>query len=277
MSRFNAFLFALAISLAFISAGLLHALTQYRPYALSIEGEQHSGGVLESELRSKIQSPVLPNNEHGSSHAETAEGQGTEFWPSVFGYKLKITDSLLVAFTFLLTIFTGLLWQSTDKLWAAGERQLIHLSDTAQQQLRAYINNVSAVISNVGAGKSVEVRVEIKNFGQTPAYNVRHYSQLTLAHFPWTESAMNFAPLSTSTMGPGANSFNLVKSSQMLNEELLIGLLTGRCAYYVEGRVTYVDAFGNERFTNYRLWVGGDRGFPPDSALFSDLHGNDAS
>lgn len=276
MSRFNAFLFALSISLAFISVGLLHALRQYGPYAPSIAAQKNTGRTFGGEHRAKSHSPPL-DKEHASGHNDKAEEEGTEFWPPLLGYRLKITDSLLVAFTFGLTIFTGLLWGSTDKLWSAGERQLSHLSDTAERQLRAYINNVSATVSNVGAGQFVEVRVEIKNFGQTPAYNVRHHSQLTLAHFPWNESAIDSVPLSTSTMGPGANAFNLVRSSQALTEELLIGLLTGRYACYVEGRVTYVDAFGRERFTNYRLWVGGDRGFPPGDALFSDSHGNDAS
>jgi hypothetical protein len=34
--------------------------------------------------------------------------EGTEFWPSLFGYRLKITDTLLVTVTFLLF---ALLWR----------------------------------------------------------------------------------------------------------------------------------------------------------------------
>jgi len=55
---------------------------------------------------------------------ESREQEGTEFWPTLLGYKFKITDSLIALSTLVLTVFTGLLWRSTEKLWTAGERQI---------------------------------------------------------------------------------------------------------------------------------------------------------
>ena len=46
----------------------------------------------------------------------------TEYWPTIFGIKLKITDSLLA-------LFTLGLWISTSKLWKAGERQAAFTQD----------------------------------------------------------------------------------------------------------------------------------------------------
>jgi hypothetical protein len=58
--------------------------------------------------------------------------QGTEFWPPLFGYRLKVTDTLLVTVTFLLFAATFALWWSTRRLVKSGE-------NTAKRQLRAYI------------------------------------------------------------------------------------------------------------------------------------------
>jgi hypothetical protein len=53
-----------------------------------------------------------------TEHRETPPAQvdETEYWPTVFGVKLKITDSLLA-------LFTLGLWISTNQLWKSGERQ----------------------------------------------------------------------------------------------------------------------------------------------------------
>jgi hypothetical protein len=58
--------------------------------------------------------------------------EGTEFWPPLFGYRLKITDTLLVTVTFLLFAATLALWLATRRLVKSGE-------NTAKRQLRAYI------------------------------------------------------------------------------------------------------------------------------------------
>lgn len=39
-------------------------------------------------------------NRKGQSKAEDGSEQGTEFWPPLFGYRLKVTDTLLVSITF---------------------------------------------------------------------------------------------------------------------------------------------------------------------------------
>jgi hypothetical protein len=47
--------------------------------------------------------------------------EGTEFWPPLFGYRLKITDTLLVTVTFLLFAATLALWLATRRLVKSGE------------------------------------------------------------------------------------------------------------------------------------------------------------
>jgi hypothetical protein len=59
-------------------------------------------------------------------------GEGTEFWPPIFGYRLKVTDTLVALFTALLFIATWLLWLATKKLVLGAE-------NTAERQLRAHV------------------------------------------------------------------------------------------------------------------------------------------
>jgi hypothetical protein len=58
--------------------------------------------------------------------------EGTEFWPPLFGYRLKITDTLLVTVTFLLF---ALLWRCGWQLGGSVKSG----ENTAKRQLRAYI------------------------------------------------------------------------------------------------------------------------------------------
>jgi hypothetical protein len=69
-------------------------------------------------------------NSKGKSKAEERSEQGTEFWPPLYGYRLKVTDTLLVGITFLLFLATLALWLATRKLVNGAEK-------TSERQLRA--------------------------------------------------------------------------------------------------------------------------------------------
>jgi hypothetical protein len=90
----------------------------------------------------------------------------------------------------------------------ATEGTLGHMRDTAERQLRAYINNSRAVISNVTTGMIPEVEIEVKNWGQTPAYRVRHTANITLAIFPLNVNIPQPAAPSETTIGPGSIFFS---------------------------------------------------------------------
>jgi hypothetical protein len=67
-----------------------------------------------------------------SEKVDTKQVEGTEFWSPFYGYRVKITDSLLVLFTLLLFFATLALWLSTRRL-------VNNADDTARAQLRAYV------------------------------------------------------------------------------------------------------------------------------------------
>ncbi len=182
---------------------------------------------------------------------------------------IAVGTVFIAIFTVVLGLFTVNLASSTQRLVTGAER-------TERRQLRAYIHNISGIVRDVEAGKKPFFRIEIKNHGQTPAYRVRHTGMYTLAHFPWTDCADLPEAKSVTVMGPTSNSFLALTSDQVLTDEQLNGIKDGSLAIYFEGRVSYDDVFGKPHTTDYRLIVGGERGFPPDEALFSDIHGNEA-
>lgn len=101
---------------------------------------------------------------------------GSEFWPSTFGYRLKVTDSLLVIFNALLFIVTGMLWRSTEKLWKAGERQ-IAVAEKAANAALAALDRPWLVIESANHneydwrhGNILIGTFRIHNYGKAPAF-----------------------------------------------------------------------------------------------------------
>jgi hypothetical protein len=121
-------------------------------------------------------------------------------------------DWSVAFFTFVLCVFTGLLWRSTNKLWLAGERQMDLIQTNAAQQsadmqastkvaqdavtaaretgiaqVRAYVSvtHVEVGFSPLpyvvvdGKGKAPQMQYEmwvdlkVGNFGQTPARRIQ--------------------------------------------------------------------------------------------------------
>ncbi|MER9890036.1 hypothetical protein NKJ48_31120 [Mesorhizobium sp. M0114] len=130
-----------------------------------------------------------------------AEGGGKKDWSESFVEHAP--DWSVAFFTFVLCVFTGLLWRSTNKLWLAGERQMklieanakLQSADmqastkTAQDavavtkeigraQVQAYLSCVSA---KFGAEDTVfRCWAVIKNNGQSPAFSVLVKAQLSV-------------------------------------------------------------------------------------------------
>ena len=193
-------------------------------------------------------------------HAEKPQKQtadhgeeGTEFWPPFFGYRLKVTDTLLVVFTALLFAATIFLYSATRDLVRGAE-------ETARQELRAYMFVESAHLITIGNPKNVAAKVHIKNFGKTPAYKVQHECILRLDLIPPDKPlTVGLHGESKPTLAPGAFLYHMVEGIGTLDAAQQAAFNSKRLAFYVFGQILYKDAFGKERFTNYRfIKTGGD-------------------
>jgi hypothetical protein len=88
----------------------------------------------------------------------------------------------IAIYTLLVAIFTGVLAVSTIGLWVAGERQLKHLADTAERQLRAYVNVKPLGINPFTPEDRIVGHVAFHNTGKVWAKNVENF--IDIKHDP---------------------------------------------------------------------------------------------
>jgi hypothetical protein len=207
-----------------------------------------------NKAEQKSPSPEIPvsksvlgegRNGEGNATKDDREEQGTEFWPPFSGYRLKITDTFVAA-------FTAFLFFATVALYCATRRLVIGAENTAERQLRAYIHvDESTLITEISSkGIDLRVRTEIKNWGQTPAYDIRNASYLAKLPFPMPNDYSVASPtldaIAGGCIGPGQCFYN----DAVLKEAFSHPQHGER--YYAVGIIQYFDTFrGKLRTTKY--------------------------
>jgi hypothetical protein len=167
-------------------------------------------------------------------------------------------DFVTAAATLVVAFFTFTLWRATDRLWDAGERQLDHLNDTAERQLRAYITQVSSTLFDILAVP--KVKIVLKNSGQTPAYDVVIWGMIFIGQFPptedmpWPSDPMVANDKTRSIVGPGETTIGYAMRNPLFDFEK-VAIATGAAALYLYGKATYRDAFGRQRWTKFILFT----------------------
>jgi hypothetical protein len=133
------------------------------------------------------------------------------------------------------------------------------MKDTAERELRAYVCMESARIV-FKKERAPEVHVCVKNFGKTPAYDVRMWIGGATGPYPAPEPlkpAPNELPMGVSVLPPGAKPYTMIWRSDEIPQQVMPILGTKAFTIYVYGRASYRDAFGKQRNTKYRLIFGG--------------------
>lgn len=183
---------------------------------------------------SRIQaSPTKPEGEHGGN-------EGSEFWPSIFGYSVKVTDSLLVLFTFLL-------WLATRGLVKGAE-------DTAQRQLRAYVVGKADIANLREIVNGYVAEIDIQNSGTTPAYDVHCWSEWKMLDDNESRSyVFKLAPKEIKgprfVVNPGIIHTMSVEIKQSDEDRR-----TTQKRLYIWGEIRYRDAFQKNRWSRFRLY-----------------------
>jgi hypothetical protein len=157
-----------------------------------------------------------------------------------------------------------------SKETALATRDSVNLArDNAERQLRAYVFVDSAQVVNViEGGGSPESHVVIKNFGQTPAYDVVNISGIAMDEYPspptlnLTMTDEDFgAEKPAMAMGPSDTSFSVIPSKRPpVPPEIRSAVINGTWVVYVYGEIRYKDVFGRKQWTKYRLMMGGPAG-----------------
>lgn len=252
-----------------------HASYQYQPAA-----KPHIATVALGKKPAKAYEPNC-DNPQGNPDADLC-AQWAAVEQVAESNRLTSLNVRLGIFVALLTALgTGLV------IWTFKETR-----DTSRRELRAYIfpelvgcyeitettkNRIGRETTRktgiVGAG------LAIKNSGQTPAYKVRHITDVCVCKIS-EEAILKIDARNVSgfdsPMPPGGVLHKNLKMSAAPSPEQIAGLKSGNYAIYVYGRIEYQDAFERSRFTEYKFaWAG----WPiPDNMMMNYTQsGNDAS
>jgi hypothetical protein len=196
-----------------------------------------------------------------------------------FGHFLDVHSGAITTLaTIAIAFFTWTLWRSNEKMWIATQQALRHAEETAERQLRAYVH-ISRAGIKFDPPESPEWHLEIKNFGQTPAYEVSQWTHIWITDRPLKEPlpipAADFKT-AKSILAPGNHEImQWTKEPPIPTASLpLIGTPVG--TIYIYGEIKYVDAFKKQRFTKYRLFFG-DSIRAGTCMLMPDSEGNEAT
>jgi len=189
-------------------------------------------------------------------------------------------DLVTAAATIVIALFTFTLWRATDRLWDAGERQLAHLNETAERQLRAYVNIIKIIGRNLDDRHAFTI--EIRNYGQTPAYDVRTEGAIVLTTQTPLEHELALPadpPFigGAGTLAPGAENHIRIEIKPPLSNEELDQVRLGTKAIYIFGRIRYIDAFNHHRQTSFRYLIGGGELISPTGNCAIAREGNEAT
>lgn len=191
----------------------------------------------------------------------------------------------LVYITGALAIFTGLLYSATVSLGKeaketserqAGEmekslavakesadaatRTVETMESTAERQLRAYVFATSDEPMTKDSNGALCATITIKNYGQTPAHEVRCAVLIGLYKYPLDER-LDEPDYVGASKSPLSNSVPIKQFPTLprpLNSLEIEAILAKKSAIFVWGEIAYVDIFKKDRRTKFRLYSIGD-------------------
>jgi hypothetical protein len=172
--------------------------------------------------------------------------------PDKSGWVVAGMTALLALGTGVLAFFTYRLWRSTSNLVREGHQ-------TARRELRAYVfpSQFEKLVPRIGdvVFASTEVSILIHNFGKTPAYQLRVAAKAEISmSMEHLERVADMGPV-LGHLAPGAThatTVSIVPAIPPAGSGLEAD--TAKTTLYVHGRITYIDAFGVQRYTTFRQW-----------------------
>ena len=121
--------------------------------------------------------------------------------------------------------------------------------NVAQRQLRAYLLPDSSLIPRVDLSV---LEIKIKNFGQTPAYNVTTWwdAKVVGAKDVENDELFRFQETTRASVDTGPN--GILPLGKEIDETVIFELNGGK-VFVAWGSVKYRDTFGRCQFTTFRL------------------------
>jgi hypothetical protein len=233
-----------------------------------LEIQKNNPGDAQSDRQPLTRIPqAIPEGAEGKreSYPDERTEQGNEFWPPFYGYRLKVTDTLLVFVTFLLFVSTYALWRSTRRLVKGAQV-------TAERQLRAYVHVKDVVISEMNSGYDPNIHVVLKNYGQTPArqiINTFKCRPMAQPNEPAFKLLEDVETVELPDLAPGQIIHSAFTIPHNWWSDLKPHISNKTTTFYVFGRIDYRDIFSKDvRVTEYRFYlIIGATGIPNEQSL----------
>ncbi len=173
-----------------------------------------------------------------------------------------------IGFNALLALFSGLLWR-------VSRRQ----SQIAKASQRAYVYVKIEKVEGIDIGERPHFSFVVRNFGNSPAYRMRHQTTWSFAPFPMAETyqlpdlTMHASP--EISVPPGAESGGQLIAEMPLTQEQIDRALAANAKLLIWGKVRYQDTFKDSHYTNFCFFHAGRDGAGRDQFLMAPV-GNDA-
>jgi hypothetical protein len=196
-------------------------------------------------------SPITSDDaKGGSGHKEEKCHYDGPKWFAGFYCFFAGHEKFWVSFgTLVLAAFTTILGAATIFLARATNRLVSGADSTAQRQLRAY---VMADIGDIRLRENhaLETMIYLKNFGQTPAYDVKSWVDMRVGN-PNNPPFAQRLPFEQITMiGPGSK-FIIGPDRISISAEVPNQIKNGTKVIFVWGETSYRDAFGHRWVYRY--------------------------
>lgn len=219
----------------------------------TIQNKQDSNNA---ENPSKSEQATITNCSDTKKSCQNSSNEGTEFYPSLYGFRFKVTDSLLVLFTAILAIFTGLLWCSTKKLWGTTKDSvdLAREEFIASHRPKIIVRNFGIMDGEIPNGKPINIFFVAANIGESTGKIVEVRSATVVL------GAKEELPLDFSFPFSEKFDFNLVSGTHEvfpangctpLENTESMKVYAGDYAFYCIGTLAYIDEIGIRRETGF--------------------------
>lgn len=152
---------------------------------------------------------------------------------------------LIAAFTVILGLATVFLWLATKKLVTGAEK-------TAEQQLRSYLGIDHTRFTETELFASYDIG--FKNFGATPAHNVRAAVDSELRDHGDTTAFRKLVPdITFGSVFPSEGRDIFGVEDRAFTTDEWNSIRSGSTILYVFGVIIYEDCFGKIRHTHFRV------------------------
>ncbi len=245
-----------------------------RPYRNNASATANQQPSQPSTPRNIKQQPSPPSHQTPAQQS-SAQQKGKQDRNRWLDPIVVVTAAVLVIYLLILIVYARQLTEMRKSADATRDYARI-AADTAQRQLRAYVCFESGFVRFTRPDVP-EAHLVFRNFGETPAYDVRTGGVIGYFPYPW-DNTLPPPPLNPNVaiIGPNAKLEEHTRMDPPMHGVHVAMLPSPQNAVWVVGRIEYRDAFGQERHTNHRMFCRGPLGIGT-FALTPDAEGNDAN